>query len=70
VGHVLRSDGVCFLTEKRSKVLDFPLPVKQKQLKSFLGLVNYFRDHVRGLSHKVKTLNGVMIPYKKGTSID
>ncbi len=33
IGHVLRSDGVCFSTEKRSKVLDFPLPVKQKQLK-------------------------------------
>ncbi len=37
VGHVLKSDGVCFSTEKRSKVLDFVLPVKQKQLKSFLG---------------------------------
>jgi hypothetical protein len=61
VGHVLKSDGVCFSTEKRSKVLDFVLPVKQKQLKSFLGLVNYFRDHVQGLSHKVKPLNKIMI---------
>jgi hypothetical protein len=49
VGHVLKSDGVCFSTEKRSKVLDFPLPVKQKQLKSFLRLVNYFRDRVKGI---------------------
>jgi hypothetical protein len=70
VGHVLKSDGVCFSTEKRTKVLDFALPVKQKQPKSFLGLVNYFRDHVQGLSHKVKPLNDIMIPYKKGTSID
>jgi hypothetical protein len=54
VGHVLKSDGVCFSTEKRTKVLDFPLPVKQKQLKSFLGLVNYFRDHVKDLSKTVK----------------
>jgi hypothetical protein len=50
VGHVLKSNGICFSMEKRSKVLDFPLPVKQKQLKSFLGLVNYFRDHVKGFS--------------------
>ncbi len=51
--------------------MDFVLPVKQKQLKSFLGLVNYFRDHVLGFSHKVKPLNNeIMIPYKKGTSID
>jgi hypothetical protein len=70
VGHVLKSDGACFSTERRSKVLDFVLPVKQKQLKSFLGLVNNFRDHVQGLSHKVKPLNEIMIPYKKGTSVD
>jgi hypothetical protein len=70
VGHVLKSDGVCFSTEKRTEVLDVELPVKQKQLKSFLGLVNYFRDHVQGLSLKVKPLNNIMIPYKKGTSID
>ncbi len=70
VGHVLKSGGVCFSTEKISKVSDFPLPVKQKQLKSFLGLVNYFRDHVKGLSHKVKPLNDIMIPYKKDSFID
>jgi hypothetical protein len=70
VGHVLKSDGICFSTEERTKVLDFALPVKQKQLKSFLGLVSYFRDHVQGLSHKVKPLNDITIPYKKGTSID
>ncbi len=62
VGHVLKTDGICFSTEKRIKVLDFALPAKQKQLKSFLGLVNYFRDHVQGLSHKVKPLNEIMIP--------
>ncbi len=66
VGHVLKSDGVCFSTEKRTNVLDFALTVKQKQLKSFLGLVNYFRDHVQGIPHKVKSLNDIMIPYKKG----
>jgi hypothetical protein len=70
VGQVLKTDGICFSTEKRSKVLDFALPTKQKQLKSFLGLINYFRDHVQGLSHNVKPLNEIMIPYKKGASID
>ncbi len=70
VDHVLKSDGVCFSTEKKTKVLDFALTVKQKQLKSFLGLVSYFRDEIQGLSHKVKSLNDIMIPYKKGTFID
>ncbi len=71
MGHVLKIDGICFSTEKRTEVLNVALPAKQKQLKSFLGLVNYyFRDHVQGLSHKVKHLNEIMIPYKKGASID
>ncbi len=35
VGHVLKIDGICFSTEKRTKVLKFALPAKQKQLKSF-----------------------------------
>jgi hypothetical protein len=67
---MFKSDGVCFSTEKRSKVLDFPLPEKQKQLKSLLGLFNYFRSHVKDLSNKVKPLNDIMVSYRKGTSID
>ncbi len=35
VGHVLKADGICFSTEKRTKVLDFALPAKQKQLVNF-----------------------------------
>ncbi len=69
VGHILKTDGGHFSTEKRSKVLDFPLPEKQKHLKSFLGLVNYFRDHVEGLSVLTKPLNDLTTPYKKGSSI-
>ncbi len=57
VGHILKTDDVHFSSEKRIKVLDFPLPEKQKQLKSFLELVNYFRDHVEGLSVLTKPLN-------------
>ncbi len=70
IGHVLKTVGICFSTEKRTKVLNFALPAKQKQLKSFLGLVNYFKDHVQGRSHKVKPLNEIMVLYKKGTSIE
>ncbi len=43
---------------------------KTEATEILLGLVNYFKDHVQGLSHKVKPLNEIMIPYKKGMSID
>ncbi len=35
VGHVLKTDGICFSTEKRTEVLDFALPAKQKELNPF-----------------------------------
>jgi hypothetical protein len=69
VGHILKTDGVCFSPDKRTKVLDFPLPERQKQLMSFLGLVNYFRDHVKGISTMVKPLHGLITPYKKNSVI-
>jgi hypothetical protein len=69
VGHVLKPDEVSFSTEKRGKVLDFPFPERQKHLRSFLGLVTYFRYHVKGLSIMVKPLNDMVNPYKKNTQI-
>ena len=39
------------MSRKRiQSVLDFPVPVYAKQLKSILGTVNYFRDFIRNCS--------------------
>ena len=64
VGHVISFEGVTFSDEKRVKVLDFPLPSTQKDLQAFLGLVNYFRDHVPDMTGLVKPLR-VLIDTKK-----
>ena len=48
VGHVISETGLTMSDSKKQKVLDFPLPETPKQLRGFLGLVNYFRDHIRG----------------------
>ncbi len=69
VGYILEIDGVHFSAEKRGKVLDFPLLKKQKHLKSFLGLVNYFRDHVENLSVLSRPLNHMTTPYKKSGTV-
>ena len=45
---------------KIQSVLEFPLPSISKQLKSFLGLVNYFRDFVRSRSNIVKPLHALL----------
>ena len=46
VGHVVSAIWTSFTEEKRLKDLKFPLPETQKNLLQFIGLANYFRDHV------------------------
>ena len=46
VGHVIDPTGLTFSKEKRDKVRSFPLPQTMKHLRSYLGLCNYFRDHI------------------------
>jgi hypothetical protein len=56
VSHVISRDGITFSDEKRKKVVDFPLPSTGKKLLGFLGLVNYFRDHLPDMTGKLKDL--------------
>lgn len=65
VGHVINAEGISFSAEKREKVLNFPLPTKAKQLMGFIGLVNYFRDHVDDMTSKLKDLRGMLGDRKK-----
>lgn len=67
VGHVISSDGVTFSNEKRQKVLDFPLPTKPRQMLAFLGLVNWFREHVPDMTGKTKCLRDMI--KEKGKSL-
>ena len=46
-------------------VLDFPLPTVGKQLKSFLGTVNYSRDFIRNHSTIVKPLHDLIANYDR-----
>ena len=64
VGHVISATGISFTEEKRLKVLKFPLPETQKNLLQFIGLANYFRDHVPNMTEMVQPLRK-LIPLKK-----
>ena len=63
VGHVIDSTGITFSQEKVSEVLNFPTPTTIKQVRSFLGLCNYFRDHVRNHSTLDSALRQVVTNY-------
>ena len=53
--------------EKRDSVFDFRKPTKYKELKSFIGLCEYFHMHVRDFSSIMKPLHDVMQGYTKAT---
>lgn len=69
VGKVVSSEGLQMSRSRIQKLIDFPQPVVFKQLKSFLGFVNYFRDFIRNQSMLVKPLHKLLTDYKKHAKI-
>ena len=69
VGKVLSEHGLQMSQKKIRSVLDFPKPIVAKQLKSFLGLVNYFRDFIRNQSSIVHPLHQLILNYNKTKKI-
>jgi hypothetical protein len=68
VGHVLNSKGKYFSKEKINKLLELQRPIHKGGLKQFLGLVNYFRDHVNNLAILTHPLEALLTGYTKSTS--
>ena len=57
VGHTINSTGTHFSREKLSSVQEFKIPSTHRDLKSFLGLTNFFRDHIRNYADITAPLN-------------
>lgn len=64
VGHVMDRYGIRMSQEKLTKVMDFTVPKYGTQLKQFLGLANYFRDHVRNHGGLARPLDKLVANYK------
>lgn len=65
VGHTIDENGLHFTRSKLDKVLNFPRPETKKQMKSFIGLANYFRDHIVNHSTRVQRLQDTVAGYDK-----
>jgi hypothetical protein len=68
VGHTIDKDGLHFTRSKLDSVLNFPRPETKKQMKSFIGLANYFRDHIANHSNRVQPLQDLVMNYTKSHS--
>jgi transposase InsO family protein len=65
VGHTIDETGLSFSPEKLNEVLAIPPPTYAKELRSFLGLASYFRDHIQNLATIAKPLQDMIIDYEK-----
>ena len=60
VGKTISKDGLRMSEQQIQGVMDFPKPVNNTQLRSFLGFVNYFREHVPNHSNVVHPLHAMV----------
>jgi hypothetical protein len=65
VGHTINDKGLHFTRSKLDSVINFPIPKTKKQVKSFIGLANYFREHIRNHSTRIQPLQKLVDGYDK-----
>jgi len=67
LGRVINSNGISMSKEKRDSVFNFRKPTKLKELKSFIGLCEYFHGHVKNFSGIMRPIHDIMQGYTKAT---
>jgi hypothetical protein len=60
LGHIIDEHGLRPDPNKVQVVKDWPCPQNQKDVRSFLGLCNYFRKFIKSYSHKVYPLTQLL----------
>ncbi|CAC5362075.1 Transposon Ty3-I Gag-Pol polyprotein,Transposon Ty3-G Gag-Pol polyprotein [Mytilus coruscus] len=60
LGHIISKEGIKFDPEKTKTISTFPVPPRQKQVRSFLGMCNYYRRFVDSYSKIATPLNGLL----------
>jgi hypothetical protein len=65
VGFILDKEGIQFSEEKKSKALDFALPLTFKSLKKFVGLAETFHRHIPHFYDKARPLHTLLRGYNE-----
>lgn len=60
LGHIISDKGVTPNPEKVESIAKIPRPHTQRAIRSFLGLLNYYRRYIPAFSEKAKPLNNLL----------
>jgi hypothetical protein len=67
LGHTINADGIKTQVSKVEAIQQWPVPVNLKQMRSFLGLANYYRNFVAGFSRIAAPLHALVQKKKQWT---
>lgn len=65
LGHIVTPEGIKPNPKKIEAVKDFPIPRTQKDIKSFLGLVGYYRKFIKDFAKITKPMTACLKKNKK-----
>ena len=57
LGHIISDEGVATDPEKIKAVQEWPVPINQTEIRSFLGVCGYYRRFIKGYSETAKPLH-------------
>ena len=60
LGHLVDSNGIHPLPAKVQAIVDFPRPVSRRQLRTFLGLINFYHRFIPGCAKIAEPLNALL----------
>ena len=60
LGHLVTPEGILPLRDKVKAVEDYPRPYNHKQLRAFLGFVNYYHRFVHNMAHHLAPLYNLL----------
>lgn len=67
LGHIVNEEGIQPNPKKIDAILKFPIPKTHKQIKSFLGMLGFYRKFINNLSKIIKPMT---LCLKKGKKVE
>ena len=65
LGHLIDSEGIHATPDKIKAIVEAPIPTNVQQLRSFLGLLNYYRKFLPNLASIIQPLNDLLRKNKR-----